>query len=349
MKDRNLTGDKPCSCIRLKTGVTAILALLIMSLPAAHAGPESGTGKDRPVHLGVVAFIGEAVNFHALHKGYFKQEGLNLKVHINPSGKNSLHKLVNGELDICTAETVPVVYNAMKGGGGLPEFKIVASILESSGMNNLVLADVRKTPSVKDLSGKTLALAKGTSSDYSWYMFALMHGIDTSKIKIMDMPVPDMPEAAASGMIDAAVAWTPYHKHILENVSPHGKSIQIKRVYTTNWLVLARPELLNDRPEAVSKYLAALLRSERDFLKDPENVARSHSEYVAQTVSELMEGYSRLRVDLSLTETTLINLYKTAYWAKQNGYAKGPIPDFRSFMDKDPLLNLSPRSVRLLQ
>lgn len=97
--------------------VTIILSLLLFKLITAdHLRADTSVTMAKPIRLGLVSYVGEAINFHALRQGYFKDKGLNIKAIINPSGSQSIVQLIDGGLDICTVESLPVAIYRLKFG-----------------------------------------------------------------------------------------------------------------------------------------------------------------------------------------------------------------------------------------
>lgn len=304
---------------------------------------------DQPMRLGLVAFVGEATNFHAAEQGYFEAEGLDVSVTVNHSGFEALPRLLAGEFDLCTVEPTPFVYAALAHSEELADLRIVGSILESSSINTIVALDKRRVSSLQDLQGKRLGVAKGTSIDFFWQLVATSYGIDPDSVQTVNIRVPDMVQAARQGRIDAAVVWRPYHRALLREAPEYGLQLPIGRVYTTSWMAVAGKSFLENRPEAVIAYLRALARAEADLETDPGAVAESHAKWLDDDPRTLLEDYGLLEFDLSMTEGLLISLYQQADWARRSGYGQGTVAELRAYLEPAPLQSIRPGAVRLLE
>lgn len=301
------------------------------------------------VRIGVVGYVGDATNYIALDRGYFEQEGIRVESRKNPAGLHSLRQIIRGELDIGAVAPTPIIYSTMGRFDEAPDFRIVASILESTSLNNLVILDTDAIPGPGHLSGKRLALTKGSASEYFWYVFALAQGIDPNGPVIEHLQVPKMAEAAKSGKIDAAIAWTPFHLDIMVAVETPAASYSGEDIYTTSWLVVARPDYIERHPERVRAYLRALLRAEADINRAPAEAAVVHARYTNSTPEQLVAHYPLLEFNLALSESLVVNLSQQALWAQQRGYVVGEIPDFRNYINQLPLKEISPGSIKLLE
>jgi NitT/TauT family transport system substrate-binding protein len=143
--------------------------------------------QEDPVRLGLVSFVGEATNLFALETGLFEANGLNVEVVRNQAGVESLLGVMSGELDIATVAITPVVYAAMGRLGPGREFEVVASILNSSRLNQVVAAVGSGIEVPSDISAKRVGVTLGTASEFLWDLFALAHGIED--VEILDVPV----------------------------------------------------------------------------------------------------------------------------------------------------------------
>lgn len=301
------------------------------------------------VRVGVIGYIGDATNFQALDKKYFNDEGIQVELRHNLTGVQSLKQVIQGEIDIGAVAPTAIVYAAMGRYEMSPDFRIVASILDSTNLNNVVVLDSNSIPTPQHLAGKRLALTKGTASEYFWNVFARANDIDpNSPIKIT-MDVPEMAAAASRNEFDAAVAWTPFHLSIMNAVDTPAISFSGDNIYTTSWLVVVRPDYLKRYPDRVRAYLRALLRAEKDLHQQPGDVAKVHSRYNGVPADLLADYYSLVHFHLGITESLILNLSQQADWALQEGYAEGDAPNFRSFIDDSILRQVYPQSIKLLE
>ncbi|MCW8889782.1 MAG: ABC transporter substrate-binding protein [Sedimenticola sp.] len=301
------------------------------------------------VRVGMVNFVGEATNYYAYKKGLFKAEGIDVIIKRNPAGVQSLKQVIRGEIDIGTVAPTPIIFAAMGRFDLPPDFHIVASILESTSLNNVVILDSQKIPHPRQLRGKRLALTPGTASEYFWHVFALANQIEPDGPVIVPMRVTEMTEAARQGSIDAAVAWTPINLDIMRAAGAHARSYSGEDIYTTSWLVVARPDYIRQHPDRVEAYLRALGKAQEVMLSQPETVAETHAQKLNKSTDELSDLYALLEFDLSLNESLIINLSQQAVWAKNNGYVSGEVPNFRNFINTDILESMRPENIRLLE
>lgn len=319
-----------------------VLALLAL----ATVGKKEAAAVDR-IRLGLVNFEGEATNIWALDRGYFADEELAVAPRVNDSGWDSLQQLIDGDLDLVTAEPTPVIFAALHRDGLQADFAIVASILEGTSLNHLVIANGRGIDKVEHLEGRRIGLSRGTSSEYFWDVIALDHGVATSTVEVVDMPVPQLGAALAAGRIDAAVAWTPYAQRMADRLPEGARIVEADHLYTTSWLVVASRSLLRRDQASIKAYLRAFLRAEEDILAMLGAAARVHAAQTGSAAALLRKRYRTIEFELGLDEALLVNLAQQGQWAIRRGDGMGPPPDVRDLLAPGPLMAVRPGAVDL--
>ena len=175
-------------------------------------GTNSSSSGD-PIRVGVVTWGGYAggqyfnEGFKATNKSRFKKEyGIDVEFVLNDDVVASLNAFKNGDIDVhwYTIDAMPTI---------MPEMKAFDPVVLwqadwSRGGDAIVVK--RGINSVKDLRGKTVAVAELTPS-HSFLLWLLDAGdLKPGDIKIVAQP--SAIEAAAafkSGQVDAAVVWSP--------------------------------------------------------------------------------------------------------------------------------------------
>lgn len=301
------------------------------------------------VKLGIVSYVGDATNYYAYRAGFFEDEGLDVELVHNNAGVQSMKQVANGEIDIGGTAPTPIVYLTMGRINVPPNIRVIASVIHSTRLNHVIILDGNKHPRLQDLAGKRLGLQATTASEYFWHNAAIAHDLDPDSVEIVDIPTRNLARAAADGIIDAAVAWSPFHQDVIRAVDTPTRRIDGGSFYTTAWHIVVRPDYLENHPEVVHAYLRAMLRAEHVIRENPALVARIHAELVDSSADELMENYKEVVFDLGLSESDILNLSQQGEWALRNGYVSSAVPNFRDYFNVEPLRAIRPGSIRLLE
>lgn len=319
---------------------------LTLSMFSGLCSANSSEAETQQIRLGLVSFLGETTTILALETGLFAKHGLEVDVTRSGAGYQSLQGVMAGELDIATVAVTPVVYAAMGRYGPGRDFDVVASILSSTQLNQVVAARGSGIAEPADISGKRVGITLRTASEYLWDLFVQLHNI--ADVQVRDIPVERMADAMAAGELDASVVWTPFHTDVAAAAPGGGIIFSPGQIYTTNWLVVVDREFSRRHPEAVERYLQVLHEAEEIMRADPAEVAQIVAPLIGVPADALLDLFSVVEVDLELTEAVLLNLSLQAQWAVTRGYVpQKTASDMRTWLDASHLRKVKPRSVSL--
>ena len=165
--------------------------------PVRAEDTEFKIGSSRDLQLGAQLGI-------AMHKGFFKEEGLDIQVAYFTSGAEMTSALAAGQLQLGSFGDFPTV-NMI--AGDLP-VKIITGVAEISGTQQLVVAEGVNQP--EDLKGKKIALTVGSSAE-SLFAATLNHfGVPLDSVEVLNMSAPEQVAAMARGDVDGITVWQPY-------------------------------------------------------------------------------------------------------------------------------------------
>jgi len=185
---------------------SAALSLVSLRSPPATAA--------ETVRLGVAQTMSDAAYYIAQDKGYFRDEGIDLKVATFNSAAGMVAPLGTGELDVGGGTVSAALYNAAARGVAV---KIVAdegSMRPGYGYSSLLvrkdLVEGGRVKSFADLKGLKIAAAAPGSGSASAINEALKKGgLKFSDADVVYMGFPDQLAAYRNKAIDAGIATEP--------------------------------------------------------------------------------------------------------------------------------------------
>ena len=147
----------------------------------------------------------------AKEKGYFEEQGIEVKMTKFDDGPTEIAAMESGSMDV--AYIGPGAHTlAIQGNVDVFCFQQLGDAdcvmgLKSHGVNSL-----------EDLKGKKVAYASGTSSETILVRALDSVGLTMDDIEAYNMEVTNMPSAMISGSIDACAPWSPNTKVITDEL-----------------------------------------------------------------------------------------------------------------------------------
>jgi NitT/TauT family transport system substrate-binding protein len=183
------------------------LSVGIAGLPLARGlGWAQAKGK-----LGYMKIVDNAALFVAIDKGFFKAEGLELETVPMAGGAVIVQGVTSGDLQFGWTNVISLYQAHVEGF----DFKLIAGgATNVKGTNETHALEVLKTSPVvraKDLEGKTVAVNTLNNIVHLMVMAWIdKNGANSSKVKFVEVPFPQMEAALVGGKIDAASVHEPF-------------------------------------------------------------------------------------------------------------------------------------------
>lgn len=219
--------------MRLRLMGRALLAgtAVILALAGCGGSDTSDTSANAKglekttLKVGILAVPDAAPLQVAIDHGFFKEEGLDVKISVEAGGATATPKLIAGSLDAMLSNYVSLFSAQYKGTGS---FKIVADSYQAAPDNFViqVLPDSPiKTPA--DLKDKKIAVNTlnniGTLSVTATLKIA---GVEAKPEQFVPMALPDMGPALKNGTVDAIWVAEPF-------ISANAKELGARKVADT--------------------------------------------------------------------------------------------------------------------
>jgi NitT/TauT family transport system substrate-binding protein len=159
----------------------------------------------KPYKVGFNSWIGSIAFFVANEKGFFKDEGLDVKPVSFSSPGDTLVPLMAGDLDaaLSTADTVITVLDKAPG-----QLKVVYMTDTSAGADAIVAK--KDIADIKAMKGHTVAATLGQCNQLLLEKALIKAGLTDSDIVLTNMNADDSGAAFAAGKLDVAVTWEPW-------------------------------------------------------------------------------------------------------------------------------------------
>ncbi len=259
--------------IRLRA-LLALMAVLALAAGLAACGDDesgsaSGGGgggeKDMSITVGLpVHDASYAPVYLAMDKGYFKEEGLDVKLVAFQSGSDLGKAVIGGSVEIANSAMSEMVLGINQGQ------KLKAFW---GGMNMLSFSWWGRPPikTVDDAKGKKWGVTRvGSSTDFLTRYLMTKHGMDPEKdASIVGVgPAAGAQAAMEANQIQVATASQPSNFFYEdEGFAKIGDQAEFSKQYPTH-VSYGREELLKENPDAVEAYVRAVARGTQLAIDD---------------------------------------------------------------------------------
>jgi NitT/TauT family transport system substrate-binding protein len=244
---------------------TLLFLTLLLTLPLTACG-----GEQAPETLKVAVLpILDALPMHAaLEQGYFAEQNLEVELVPVNSGPERDQLMQAGQIDAMINELVSVIfYNQNETQVVIVRFARTATA-DSPVFRILAAAD-SGIEGVEDLAGVEIGISEGTVIAYTTDRILENAGLSTDEIATVAVPrIPDRLNLLQSGELSAANLPDPVASlAILNGAVPIIDDSSLPEVGTS--VISFSVATIDEKPDAVSRFLAALEMAVEDLNQDP--------------------------------------------------------------------------------
>jgi NitT/TauT family transport system substrate-binding protein len=262
------------------------IALLATALALAAAGcgdddDSAGGGGDssKPttITVGTLPIANAAPMYLGMEKGFFEEEGLKIEPQVGEGGAALIPSLVSGDAQFAFVGVIPAITAVAQK---VP-IKVVtssddAAATEEKDWQTLVVPKGSPIKGVEDLPGKTIAVnALRGLAEVVISRSLEKQGVDYGRVKLLEVPFPEMPAALEQKRVDAALLTEPFLSAVL---AEGGTQIDAPSVETVpnfpNGVYVAAESYLAENGDIVDRFASAMNRSLEYAQDNPEEVRR---------------------------------------------------------------------------
>ncbi|MDR3354543.1 MAG: ABC transporter substrate-binding protein [Synergistaceae bacterium] len=322
-------------------------AAIFIFLLAALALPMYGAEKPVTIRVGVMA--GETDSFVAPigeELGIFKKYGLEVKFQAFSAGINTVDALTLGQLDFGMAADFAILNRI--GATDKSDLRIYTKFaLAKAGTpfswKFYVTDDSVKSPA--DLSGKSVALRKGTVEEYWTARLLEVAGVDPKSVKELPIGSPQegvavLKSKQAAGMWGGGQASVELSK--IASVRTIADLATINSQTVT--VLLSTQKFLSENKEVVVNYIKALDEIVRFINDEPEKTAEIVQKRTNIPADQVLVNLERNEIEVGFTQATIDTLDAINKWGLEFGFIKNTF-ETRDYVNVDALKEAIPGSV----
>lgn len=246
--------------------------LLAFGASAAHAA-DSLTIQLDWLPGGDKAFV-----YAGVQQGFFKAEGLDVKIVPGRGSSDAVTKIASGAADVGFGGISALMMAAAESKSPVP-VKAVMSLYSNQPDALFTRADSH-IKSLKDMEGKTVAMPTFSSSNALWPVVLQKNGVDPAKIKVIKTDPATLAPMLAQGRVDATINWVtvaPAFSAVLKQANKELTVLPWTQFGLDGygWSAFASDKTIKDRPEVLKRYLRALSKSLAFSIEQPQKAAEA--------------------------------------------------------------------------
>lgn len=318
---------------------------------------QTDTGDEQeltPLHIGITSsYQGEAATYVALERGFFRDNGLEVTLKSNPSGRVSLKDLFDETVQIAHVSETPVLYSLLDTSyypqTTVPPFHIFADMVYSNKIQKIIARKDHGITDPLDIVGKKVALLKGTQLDYFFDSFLLEHQISKDEFDVINMDPSQQLDAIQNGEIDVAVLWEPYASFAQNKLGDNATNLETDLTYSTLWLSTTLDSYAKSHPEVLKSYLRSIKAAQEYIKEHPEYTQELLSRRTDVPLEVVKSLWTEIDFELSLSERMLTLLEDQGRWMIRNNFANKTISDMQQFVNFGPMQEVHPRGITVVR
>jgi NitT/TauT family transport system substrate-binding protein len=241
----------------------AAAVLLGLALP----WPAGGLAQQKPLrpYTLILDFVptGEYIpHYTALEKGYYREEGLDVKILRGQGSGDTIKRIAAGQGEVGIADISALI--AARANTDVT-VKAIALWYRRPPHGVFVRSDSPIKTS-KELEGKKLAISPGNSHQILWPVFEKLSGLKPGSVTWVTMDAASMPPALIRGAVDAVPFFVVHEARIRKVARQQNADIRVLAAWAdlgfdvASTSLVAREETIAKDPEGLKAFLRATLR-----------------------------------------------------------------------------------------
>jgi NitT/TauT family transport system substrate-binding protein len=255
--------------------------------------------------------------------GYFRAEGLDVKINEGSSATQALQSVVNGSDDLAYVPSVQLIQAV---NNGMP-VKAVATVVKEDSMGMVAKSKI-KLSSPKDLEGHTVEISAASTFSQIWPAFAAKNKIDVSKVKVVRVAPSARFNLLLSNQVDVLGDIFMTNEYpVLQAKVPGGLNTFRVGDYgfkIIGYTIVAGDKLISAHPDLIKHFNAAAMKAFQYTMAHPaEAAAIAAKAYPLALQEETTKGQvDQLDAFLKLGTPTQLFVGSDAGWNETLGLLK---------------------------
>lgn len=300
-----------------------------------------------PVEHITTANVGEysSLSIIAQKMGFFKDNGLVVTMQDAPSGPVAVSDLLDGKVDTATAADFVGVINIFDNK------KLKVLLTQARPFSFFMVARNDHNIQVPtDLRGKKIGVTGKSAGEFHLGQYLTLNKLSYDQVSIVYGSPSDLKNMIIKGELDAIVSFDPHVHEARKTLKDKAIIWSVQGEQRHSTLLYGTDKLIRERPEAVRRYIAALVEAE-DYIQGNDVESRDIvAKYLKYNEEQINNAWKNITFDVSLDQDLIISMEDQALWAIENKLTKATnVPDFLQFIYFDGLEAVKPYAITIIR
>jgi NitT/TauT family transport system substrate-binding protein len=327
--------------LKLLTALLPMVTLIVWGCPSSDDGKRTPQAPALKLTMAVQPTLFSGLIAIADKQGFFKEEGLEVVIHLHPTGRASLEQVCLGQAQVATVADIAFAAKAFED----PSIRVLASIGTTLG-SQIVARKDRGIQKPSDLKGKRVAFTAGTANDYFLYSFLITENIPQKDVAMVDIPAARQVEALVKGEVDAISTFETYAFEAKKQLGANVIAWDSQNEMAYHWFLAFRESLVPS-PEPLKRLFKALIRAEAFAVDHEEEAKRIISQKWDFDPAFMQQFWSGTRLDISFSQSIVTALQNYTRWYQSKVDPSAVLPDVIDFLHTSVLDAVAPESVTI--
>ncbi len=308
-----------------------------------------GQSTSEPVEeltIGVFKGVFSSLIWIAESQGYFPDNGLDVTIQDEyETGIAPMMDAIDGKVDIASGAEFVLVSLSFDN----KNLKAISTIDLADAIELVARKDHGITRPT-DLRGKKIAIPKNTQAEFFLGRFLTFNGLSLDDVEIVGMNPSELVDAIVAGTIDAGMIWEPNIYEISNSLGNNLVTFSGQSGQDFYFLMVTTNEVITARPEAIERFLNALVEAENFVKKHPEQ-AKDIITARLDVEEEYVESvWPKNDFTTSLPQSLILAMDDEARWRIANNLTdKTVVPNYLDYIYLDGLEALKPEAVTIIR
>ncbi len=289
--------------------------------------------------------LGGAALYAALDQGYFRKQGLDVRISSYAYGKLALEAVLTGRADFATVAETPFVHGVLNGHA----LRLVTSLARSDEFYGIFLVPGSGIQTPEELRGRKIGMVAGTTSDYFLHLMLNLNGLKRGEVEIISMSPAAILPALRAGEIDAVSVWGNMLQDLKQEFGKEAIVFDGDGIYTFYWNLVTSQTELSRNPERVEKIMRALQEGEKWCHSRPAECKAVTARATQDSFEDVAALWNSHQMQLGVSQALLISCENQARLFREESWIKPPFPNFLHFFALDALRKVTPTGITLIE